>query len=535
MLLITLGLVFGTAGLVAADDGPVLHEYVPELGADEGMMVISSSDGEQAEAIVYQGEILSAPDLDEARSRDEAPMRALPAGDYPGQAGRRSRSFHPDRVTDLQGGTALRYFTVFTPTIAPFKRVTSLDRVTIAADGTPVLDIADAARRTVWPGPGVEPDDGLPRDRFWGSVVLDFSDGAEVPFPSVSPTSRILSLETNPPIDVRITRDRADNFYAQALARGMGEVRVVFLTDAPRAFFGREYIPAGRVDALAAHVPALPSRLRSVALGFARDTLGVTARSGFEEALSALTRHFRDFQESRTPPRNTGDVYLDLAQGGVGICRHRAYAFVITAQALGIHARFVHNEVHAWVEVEMPRDGGWLRVDLGGAEAEVRASGSDRPVHRPELPDPLPRPERYERAFVRAQQMSGLRSSSGGASDGAASGSSSGGAGSSASASSSSAQALTLRVDQSEYAVLRGRELSVSGSARGGGVGISGLRVEVLLRSPTREERIGVTVTNERGRFVGTFGVPQDLAVGDYSLIVSTPGDGERWAPAIAR
>jgi transglutaminase-like putative cysteine protease len=43
---------------------------------------------------------------------------------------------------------------------------------------------------------------------------------------------------------------------------------------------------------------------------------------------------------------------LDLARGKRGVCRHRAYAFVIVAQALGIPARFVQNEAHAWVEYQ---------------------------------------------------------------------------------------------------------------------------------------------------------------------------------------
>ena len=48
-----------------------------------------------------------------------------------------------------------------------------------------------------------------------------------------------------------------------------------------------------------------------------------------------------------------------------GVCRHRAYAFLVTAQSLGIPTRLVENEAHAWVEVH---DGTlWRRIDLGGA------------------------------------------------------------------------------------------------------------------------------------------------------------------------
>ena len=61
----------------------------------------------------------------------------------------------------------------------------------------------------------------------------------------------------------------------------------------------------------------------------------------------------------------TRDIYLDLALSKKGVCRHRAFAFLVTALNLGIPARMVVNEAHAWVEVF---DGTlWHRIDLGGA------------------------------------------------------------------------------------------------------------------------------------------------------------------------
>ncbi|HJL14607.1 MAG TPA: hypothetical protein RMH99_03055, partial [Sandaracinaceae bacterium LLY-WYZ-13_1] len=65
---------------------------------------------------------------------------------------------------------------------------------------------------------------------------------------------------------------------------------------------------------------------------------------------------------------------------------------------------------------------------------------------------------------------------------------------------------------------------------------VDGLRVEVLLRAPRADEErlLGVTVTRDHGRFRGVFGVPPDLAVGDYQLLVRTPGN-DRWGPARAR
>ncbi|MBX3274830.1 MAG: transglutaminase domain-containing protein [Sandaracinaceae bacterium] len=532
-----LGLVL-VASLARADERPVRHEYVPDLGSDEGMLLVSSG-GTVPGAIVYDGDVLPRPEL--ARAGGGEPPMVAGAGDgrEREEPGRRSPSFRPDRVTHLDG--TVGYSVVFSPQIAPFKRVTALDRVELAPDGTPTLSIADPRRERV-PVIGAvgEAPDGLPRDRFWGSVALDFREGALVPLPSVAPTSRILTLEAEPPVVVEVWRDGADNFYASAPEAGDGQVRVVFLTDAPRSYFGRP-IPDAPVDVLAHRFARLPPSVQRDAEVFAAElTLTRTAR--FRTALETLTRYFRSFEESERPPENRGNIYLDLARGRRGICRHRAYAFVITAQALGIHARFVQNEAHAWVEVELPADGGWLRVDLGGAATGLEARGEQAPAYRSAAEDPLPRPPEYEAAYEAARRMSGGASRPRpGAGDGAGGGDGASGGASAPSSvppapGSPARGALVLELDARRFDVFRGRELEVTGRARGDGRGVAGLRIEALLRASRveREWLLGVTVTDESGRFRAVVGVPPDLAVGEYRLVVRTPGDAV-WSSAMAR
>ncbi len=521
-----------------ADERPTLHEYVPDLGADEGSLLLSSGDSEP-EAIVYQGEVLPAPEGG-ALQNDEAPMRARPGdGERTEEPGRRSPNFRPDRVTQLEGRVG--YYTVFTPLIAPFKRVTAYDAVSVASDGTPVLGIAPGPREQVPVlGAGAEPEGGRDYDRFWGSVVLDFGEGRTVPLPSVAPEARILTLRTEPRATLRIDKDGADNFYATAVGETARQVRVVFLTDAPRDYFGSA-LPDAAVDALARRVRPLPPSVQRDAETFAAE-LGLSRASSFAQALERLVDHFRSFEESATPPHDSGNIYLDLARGMRGICRHRVYAFVITAQALGMHARFVHNEAHAWAEVERP-GGGWLRVDLGGAATGLDAHGTEnRPPYTPRVVDPLPRPEAYERAYRQAAAAARGRSADRGAGttsapDGDPDGQAALEAPPAAAPVSGGAGApLDLQLDRRSFEVFRGRELEVTGVARGGGgEGVSGLRIETLLRAPRggAERLLGVTVTGEGGAFRGVFGVPPDLPVGDYRLVVRTPGNGE-FGPARA-
>jgi transglutaminase-like putative cysteine protease len=519
----------------SADEGApiVAHEYVPDLGGDEGTLLVSSG-GAQPEAIVSQGEVVPAPEGGALRE-DEQPMRASPGdGESGEEAGRRSPSFAPDRQTILRG--RIGYYEVFSPTLSPFKRVTAYDAVALASDGTPILTIADPTRRAVEIlGSDAPAENDRPRDQFWGSVVLDFTEGATVPFPSVSPEARILTLSTEPVALIRIEKDAADNFYATS--SGRGQIRVVFLTDAPRDYFGTP-LPDGPVNGSSHLVRPLPASVQRDAETFAAE-LGISRDTPFARALDILVEHFRSFEESEQGPPDTGNIYLDLARGRRGICRHRAYAFVITAQALGIYARFVQNEAHAWAEVDL-LGRGFLRVDLGGAATGIESRGEeDSPSYQPTVEDPLPRPEEYERAYEEARRMSGMRSVEGPGEPSEAEAGEEGDPNGPAPSpvplpppSDGARQPLALELDSRRFEVFRGREIEITGLARGSG-DASGLRIEVVLRAPrgNAEWLLGVTVTREAGRFRGVFGVPPDLGVGDYRLLVRTPGN-RRFAPA---
>jgi hypothetical protein len=544
-------LLIGVAGANA--DGDVLHEFVPDVDPGEPLRALERG-GRAPEAIEYQGEVLPAP---EPGAAGDAPAMIAEPGDGlgPELPGQRSPTFAPDRQTQLEG--TLQYHASFNPEIAPFKRITALDAIVLAADGkTPVLAVADPRRRGVAvEGADSAPPDPRPRDRFWGEATLDLSSGGAVPLPSVSPESRILSVRTEPAVDVVVQRDGADNFFALPKGkRPTKPVFVAFLTDAPRSYFASP-LPRAAVSVLAERVPDFDAGVRARALGFARE-LGLGPRAELSVALNKLVAHFRAFEESAEPPPDTGDVYLDLARAKKGVCRHRAYAFVITAQALGIPARFVQNEAHSWVEVELPKLG-WLRIDLGGAAHGLNAHGAeDRPLYRPVEPDPLPRPAAYEESYSQlGRNTRGLRKPGdeelqgrwlSPAADGAATGEAAQASGDAAPFMSSvdgprarpdsSRAPLEVTLQERRFEALRGDALTLAGNVHdAAGNGIAGLRVEVSLAADGRRERmlLGVAVTGPDGRFDGAFSLPTDLAPGDYRLVVVTPGNS-KYQPAIA-
>lgn len=522
--------------LCACGDGEPSHTYIQRFDPKE---LLAFGLGEES-GVMAAGQSVPRPPGGALREGEEAPMHAAP-GDGEGreQPGRRSPAFRPDRVTELEG--TLGYFEVFTPSIAPFKRVSALDGVSVAED-VPVLGVSHPERKQV-PVLGVDdvPDEGRERDRFWGSVVLDFGEGLILPLPTVSPESRILSLHTEPLIGVGIEKDGADNFFVVARGTPPKQVRLTYVVDAPRSYFGAA-LPMTPSDELADEIFPMPSQVRSDALRFARE-LKLMPGMPVGDVLRSLVSHFRAFEESREPPKDTGNIFLDLARAKRGVCRHRTYAFVITAQALGIPARFVQNEAHAWAEVKVAEIG-WMRLDLGGAAEGLDArSLQDRPMHRPTTPDPWPRPLEYEESYSRAAEIARAQNSKPGLERGdenRAPGDlrlkpslASGQGDQSVPLIEDDREPLTLRISRYVPEVMRGSMLEVDGQAQdGSGRAVAGLRIEVSLAEAVGDRAVllGVTVTDPQGRYRGAFAIPPDLDPSDYALVVVTPGDAKHAA-----
>ena len=174
--------------------------------------------------------------------------------------------------------------------------------------------------------------------------------------------------------------------------------RLVFLMDAPKTYW--RALPSGLTleDIPKARRPKLPASMR----GSTREVveaLGLSGATDYRQTLGTLVQHFRSF-EPGSPPADSGDLYTDLALSKRGICRHRSYAFVVTAQALGIPSRYVFNEAHVFVEVWVPGERpGWMRIDLGGSAERLEIGGAEDKVrHEADEPDPFDRPLPFARS-----------------------------------------------------------------------------------------------------------------------------------------
>jgi transglutaminase-like putative cysteine protease len=445
-----------------------------------------------------------------------------------------------DRETGPDAPVGHTYHSVFTPSEFPYKRMSALDW----ADEEETLAVFDPARRPVERiGPEARRPD---HDAFWGSIVVDLEPGRWVPLPSVAPDSRLLDFRTEPPSRpgaLEFSRDGADNFFVRATLTGGagGRRRLIWLTDAPQLYFSGA-TPDSRLDEQPrALLRPLPPHLRRTALGVL-DALGLhaTPRSSLRSVLDPLVAHFRSF-DTGTLPVPSGSTYRDLALGKKGVCRHRAFAFLITALAAGIPARYVENELHVFVEVHVPRIG-WRRINLGGAALDDRLAGAeDKPMHRPRRDDELPRPPEFLAHATPPAHRSGDGRATSGRGTGAGIGTdgSRGGprvdldavieADEAASRSTPGKIVTTMHIRVDSRVAFRGDTVEVSGEVveRGGGPGAD-LPVDIYLDGAPGAERVAQTRTGPDGRFVAVVLVPAGLQLGSYHVVARSGGDARR-------
>lgn len=453
-----------------------------------------------------------------------------------------------DRQTTHDG--VLNYTSEFNPSVVPFKRRAVFD----AVGPRYMLHVRDSSLREVRVTNTSTPPD---RTAFWGSVVLQVSGQRPVPIPSVAPEARIISYTATPATKITFFKDSADNFWVRA--RRKGRLRLVFLSDAPRRYFSPRVPPSVTVAQIPpARRPVLSAEVkRAAARVLAR--LKLSPGQTLEAQMMKLTAYFRGFNAGPMP-RITADTYLDISLSKRGVCRHRSFAFVITAQALGIPARYVQNEAHAFTEVFIPRLG-WARVDLGGASSELRVHNArDRVIHDPG-PDPFPRPSRYATSYSqlgRGSRITGLRPGQRRPGRGRSRlvhlspGERSPDKASSKRPATTSTMTFTegealapppppprlpvrLMLQSPTHTVFRGQRITVRGRALHRQAGVVGLLVNIVLSKDGRVgQRIGNLLTRQDGQFSGELAVPRDVEVGQYKVYATTPGN-KRYKPSISR
>jgi hypothetical protein len=517
---------------------PVLHEYI-ELGPGDGPVepAVTGSLGAPAQN--------GGATPGDGSSDFADPNATGPSADSTFSIDRDTT--RPDRVS---------YADPFTPTVVPFKRSIVYDAVNAQGDLlVRSRDLSDVPTLT-----GPRPSD----ESFHASFELDLVAGERTPIPSVAPGARLVLVNREPRVPLRIGTDSAENWIVTSPVSR--HVRLTLQIVADRRVFGSAY-PDVSAAALAPALPPLPGEVEQSAQEVAR-TLGIDPHARPQQMVAALVAHFRRFSASERRPTSQGlALYRELALTARGICRHRSYAFMLTALGLGIPTRVAMNEAHAWVEVF---DGElWHRIDLGGAADQLEMDDQGRPRHV-EPHDPFSWPDRRESGLAMVERRAPAPGSAGASppasgdpaspngpnplgaetapersgaletppspdgedgTPGSPTGPEPAPSGALPSTAPEQAPALTGEVHLRTGAARaeRGKSLFVSGNVLNGADACRGARVDIsLTRTNAEPLPLGSLVSDSRGEFRGSLVIPWNAVLGDHTLVAAATGCSAR-------
>jgi hypothetical protein len=503
---------FSAVSIAASAQAPILHEYIEPNPTEDLELAATTQDGAMPAALETESGVVPAP--------REQPQAERAEHAYGGNATPDSidASFRIDR--DTTRPDTVSYDEPFVPALAPFKRLYAYD----AVDQHFELSVRDRSLSRLYIGGKASAED----DQFYADMFVDLTPGVPVRIPSVGAGARVLVARTEPEVGFQLQRDRAENWFMVGDARR--RVRFVMQLAIERAVFGSPFGDASW-SALSRELVTLPEPVRAVASEVARE-LGVSQQQTPSEVTRRLVEHFRSFAPSQATPQaeRGAALYRELSLSKKGVCRHRAYAFLITALGVGLPARMVRNEAHAWVEVWDSRL--WHRIDLGGAAGRLDLNEeAGRHVYRAP-PDPYAWPAGSESG--QALLQSSLEAPPGA---GATAAPTPGASAAPQSSSSTTPEETSLSRDERPEAdvvlkvererAARGASLEVSGTVLADGKPCSHSRVDVSLRdSAGIEVWLGAFPTGDSGRLEGRVTVPFDVDVGEYTVVARTPGAG---------
>lgn len=516
------GLWFGLLLVTNLLAAPIVHEKFAPDPAEDLRLGATTPSGAMPAAIQTRSGIVAAPEEDQGRASGEEST-------YGGNQtqGSADASYHVDKLTTRPD--RVQYDEPFRPSLLPFKRLYAFD--SLRNDMSLVVGNQNLVALSV----GGLADDS--EDVFYADFEADLIAEVPVRIPTVGPDARVRALNLDPPQPVEILRDGADNWFARS-PRG-GRVRFVMQISVDRRSFGSQFATTNWYH-LSPSLHEVPPRARKVAEEVLNH-LGVDQSYSPARALVSLVEYFRRFRESAELPiaEEPEELYRELSFSKKGVCRHRSYAFVVTALALGLPARLIHNEAHAWVEVFDSEI--WHRVDLGGAAADIQETDPD-----PLVPDHRPPQDPY---LWPPGAHSGLSTTLKPDLPALPFGTDAGSSGPGVAASPGTSPAspppwpaatpapsdpgelgdpdgapyeVTLSLDTRQ--LLRGHPLAVKGKALRGRSPCSLSRIDVFIESATGPIGIGSVATDRQGEFSGQVTLPQSTPVGPLQVTARVAG-----------
>lgn len=268
-------------------------------------------------------------------------------------------------------------YAVFDPYLLSLKRQTALDSIKedysmyITDPSLKQLPLSHNYRKEV----------------FNAELIADLRTGKHISIPSVSPDAEILEYSADPNVNIKFYKDGADNFYVKSDASG--EVTLRFKMTADSDYFSGyipEHLTLDDIPSEVLHKP--PKKVQDKAQIIIK-RIGLEDERNLKTITNKLTDYFSTFGCGIIPSKSVEpDIYLAIAKYKQGACRHRAFAFFVTANSIGLPTRYVVNECHAFVEVFVPTQG-WERINLGGCgSCENRNTEGKKPHESKTTPTP---------------------------------------------------------------------------------------------------------------------------------------------------
>lgn len=228
----------------------------------------------------------------------------------------------------------------------------------------------------------VDPDPSAPGPRATAHLRVDPGPQGFVPIPGLTPADVLIAKD----VEEALWRDANDMLWLAAPSRSAPlHLNLTWAVDLSYYDFPvaadvtPEDVPPAERPVLDLVTQAVGSRIADLA--------GAKGRP-YGETVRAVAAYVRDFGLGALPDRDVqSDDLLAIAEAQVGCSRHRAEAFVVAVQAMGIPARLVVNEGHVFAEAYVPK-AGWHLVDLGACgRVQVRAMpGHDEVMALQDLP-----------------------------------------------------------------------------------------------------------------------------------------------------
>lgn len=201
---------------------------------------------------------------------------------------------------------------------------------------------------------------------FYGGIKLESNEWT--PLPSLTPRDRLLEIEAKIPLDI-IYSQEVGLYFIRPRQTLTESIHLNFLVDATLQKPTLNYVDPKPTQEILDLIKSIRFA-NGVVTKESEKKIQFLKTLPVETQIAYLSEFCRSFTVGETQPgQSYEDSINNLIASGHGACRHRMHIFTELANALGIKAYGVANDVHAFVELEDKEPA--VMIDLGGYPSDI--------------------------------------------------------------------------------------------------------------------------------------------------------------------